>query len=166
MGDHDQPLRELEHITYTFEAVLDQGAYFEVKRHRMMTQTPGNLGCDLGYVTPRWIEEANLRGAYDEAMQSAEREFLALRSALGSPVAAYVVPNGYLRRMALGMNLREAYHFCRLRSSEAAHAAVRVLALQAAEQIRSVHPLLGAGLRWEGQPDWKELEKDFFQMNG
>jgi thymidylate synthase ThyX len=166
LGEHDQPLRELEHVTYTFEAVMDQGAYFEVKRHRIMSQTPGLLGCDLGYVTPRWFEEAGFRGAYDEAMQSAAREFRALRSAIGADAAAYVVPNGYLRRLVLGMNLREAFHFCRLRSSEGAHAAVRVLALQTAEQIRSVHPLLGSSLQWEGQPDWKELEKDFFQMNG
>jgi thymidylate synthase ThyX len=166
LGEHDQPLRELEHVAYTFEAVMDQGAYFEVKRHRMMSQTPGNLGCDLGYITPRWFEEANLRSAYDEAMHSADRGFRSLRSALGADVAAYVVPNGYLRRLVLTMNLREAFHFCRLRSSEGAHAAVRVLALQAAEQIRSVHPLLGSGLLWDGQPDWKQLERDFFRTEG
>ena len=39
-GKFDSPLRELEHITYTFDIVMDQGAYFEIKRHRMMTQTP------------------------------------------------------------------------------------------------------------------------------
>jgi thymidylate synthase ThyX len=166
LGDHDQPLRELEYPAYTFEAVMDQGAYFEVKRHRMMSQTPGPLSCDLGYVCPRWFEEAGFQDAYDEAMQSAGREYRALQSALGSGSAAYIVPNGSLRRLVLGMNLREAYHFCRLRSSEGAHAAVRVLALQAAEQIQSVHPLLGSGLQWKDQPDWKELEKEFFLIKG
>jgi thymidylate synthase ThyX len=163
LGEHDQPVRELEYIGYTFEAVMDQGAYFEVKRHRMMSQTPGNLGCDLGYLTPRWFEQADLRGAYDEAMQSAAGAYRELRPALGADAAAYVVPNGCLRRVVLGMNLREAFHFCRLRSSEGAHAAVRVLALQAAEQIRAVHPLLGSKLCGEGQPEWKELEKEFFR---
>jgi thymidylate synthase ThyX len=166
LGEHDQPLRELEHIPYVFEAAMDQGAYFEVKRHRMMSQTPGPLGCDLGYVTPRGFEEAGFLDGYNEAMRSAALEFRTLQSALGAPAAAYVVPNGYLRRMTLSMNLREAFHFCKLRSSEGAHAAVRVLALQAAEQIRSVHPLLGSGLQWEGQPGWRELEKGFFRMEG
>jgi thymidylate synthase ThyX len=164
LGEHDQPLRELEHVAYTFEAVMDQGAYFEVKRHRMMSQTPGPLGCDLGYVTPRWFEEAGFLEEYNDAMQSAAAFYRTLRPALGADPAAYVVPNGYLRRLALSMNLREAFHFCRLRSSEGAHAAVRVLAFQAAEQIRAVHPLLGGKLQWERQPDWKDLEKEFFRM--
>lgn len=143
---------------------MDQGAYFEVKRHRIMSQTPGPLGCDLGYVIPRWFEEAGFLEEYNDAMQSAAAFYRALRPALGADTAAYVVPNGYLRRLALSMNLREAFHFCRLRSSEGAHAAVRVLALQAAEQIRAVHPLLGGKLQGERQPDWKDLEKEFFRM--
>jgi thymidylate synthase ThyX len=165
LGDHDQPLRELEHVAYIFEAVMDQGAYFEVKRHRMMSQTPGPLGCGIGYLTPRWFEQAGFLGAYDGAMQSAASAYGTLQSVLGADAAAYIVPNGYLRRLVMSFNLREAVHFCRLRSSEGAHASVRVLALQAAEQIRSVHPLLGSILHWDDQPDWKELEREFFLTN-
>ena len=40
LGKYDVPLRELEYCTYTFDLVMDQGAYAEFKRHRMMTQTP------------------------------------------------------------------------------------------------------------------------------
>src|SRR4030042_1354138 len=67
LDDHDIPLRELEYVNYTFEALMDQGAYFEVKRHRMSSQTPGPLTCDLGYLTPRWMDEAGFRGEYDAA---------------------------------------------------------------------------------------------------
>ncbi len=86
LGDHDQPLRELEHVAYIFEAVMDQGAYFEVKRHRMMSQTPGPLGCDLGYLTPRWFEAAGFLGEYDGAMQSAAAAYGTLRSARWGPM--------------------------------------------------------------------------------
>ncbi|MCX6025154.1 MAG: FAD-dependent thymidylate synthase, partial [Chloroflexi bacterium] len=37
MGQWDHPSRELEHVTYTVEVVADQGAYFEAKRHRMLS---------------------------------------------------------------------------------------------------------------------------------
>ena len=37
MGPHDAPVRELELVDYTFEFVLDYGAYREFKRHRMMS---------------------------------------------------------------------------------------------------------------------------------
>jgi thymidylate synthase ThyX len=62
----------------------------------------------------------------------------------------------------LGMNLREAFHFCRLRSSKAAHAAVRILALQAAQQIRAAHPLLAAYMKLDDPCDWQALEEEFF----
>jgi thymidylate synthase ThyX len=161
-GRHDAPMRELEYVGYTFEGLMDQGAYFEVKRHRMASQTPGPLTCRLGYLTPRWIGEAGFLGEYGDAMRKAAAAYRTLHAVLGPDAAAYLVPNGYLRRLVLGMNLREAFHFCSLRSSESAHAAVRILALQAAEQIRMVHPLLSAYMKTEVRCDWRELEREFF----
>ena len=35
LGRFDAPLRALEHQTFSAEVVLDQGAYFELKRHRL-----------------------------------------------------------------------------------------------------------------------------------
>ena len=58
LGRYDTPLRELEHAAYTFDLVMDQGAYAEFKRHRMMSQTPQLLTCRLGYATPKRITEA------------------------------------------------------------------------------------------------------------
>jgi thymidylate synthase ThyX len=162
LDDHDIPLRELEYVNYTFEAMLDQGAYFEVKRHRMSSQTPGPLTCAFGYLTPRWFEQAGFRAEYDAAMQQAASAYQTVSAELGPDTAAYLIPNGYRRRLVLGMNLREAFHFCRLRSSESAHAAVRILARQAADQIRSAHPLLGGYMKMDEGWDWKKLEEEFF----
>jgi thymidylate synthase ThyX len=47
----------------------------------------------------------------------------------------------------LDLNLREAFHFCELRSAENAHFSIRCLALELAEQIREAYPLLGSHLR-------------------
>jgi hypothetical protein len=148
MDEHDQPLRELEHLTYTFEAVMDQGVYFEVKRHRMMSQTPGPLTCDLGFVTPCWMDEAGFRTTYDAAMGHAAEAYRDLRTKVGRDAAAYVVPNGFLRRLVLTMNLREAYQFCELRSTSNAHPAARIIARSIAAQIREVHPLLAGFMRF------------------
>jgi thymidylate synthase ThyX len=162
LGEHDAPIRELEYVQYVFEAVMDQGAYFEVKRHRIASQTPGPLSCRLGCLTPRWIAEAGFLGEYQAAMRKAAEAYHEVRRELGPDPAAYLVPNGFLRRLVLGMNLREAFHFCRLRASESAHAAVRILALQAAQQIRSAHPLLSTPMNTDERRDWIELEKEFF----
>jgi thymidylate synthase ThyX len=94
----DVPLRELEYCTYTFDLVMDQGAYAEFKRHRMMTQTPQRLTTRLGYATPRLITEAGFGSEYEAAMESASQMFEKLYE-FNPAVAQYVVPNGFNRRV-------------------------------------------------------------------
>ena len=70
-GPHDVPLRALEHTSYVFEVVIDQGGYFEFKRHRIMTQTPQRLTTRLGYAVPRLMAEAGWERSYREALDAA-----------------------------------------------------------------------------------------------
>ena len=161
MGRHVPPLRALEHAAYTFDAQLDQGAYFELKRHRMMTQTPQRLTADLGYAVPRLIVEAGYEEAYRTAMDAAEEAYRTL--AVWNPhVAAYVVPNGFNRRVLMTLNLREVFHLCELRSQPNAHFSMRRLALRMAEMIREVHPVLAAYLRLPEGANWREVEAEHF----
>ena len=158
---HEIPLRELEHVHYTFDALMDQGAYFEVKRHRMMTQTPQPLTTHLGYATPRLFEDANLIKTYNHAMNLAAETYQTIASTFPEE-ASYIVPNGYNRRLLMTMNLREAFHFCELRSAHNAHFAVRRLAIRMRDMISQVHPRLAQFMRWESRPDWETIEKEHF----
>ncbi len=112
---HDIPIRELEYTSYTFELVLDQGGYAELKRHRMMTQSPQLLTTHLGYAIPLRIQDAGLEQQFTTAMESAAQTYEILAN-WNAQVAAYIVPNGYKRRVLLSMNLREAFSFCQLRA--------------------------------------------------
>src|SRR5512147_2207472 len=105
-GEFDVPLRELEHTTLTVDCVMDQGAYFDVKRHRMMTQTPQPLTVDLGYATPQVFVEAGFAAEYDRALEAAAQAYRDIAADLPHE-ATYVVPNAYNRRVLLTMNLRE-----------------------------------------------------------
>jgi thymidylate synthase ThyX len=156
LGEHEPPLRELEHTSYTFDMLLDQGAYAEFKRHRMMTQTPQSLTTRLGYALPRQIVEAGFETSYRSAMDSAAKTYEEL-AAWNPHVASYVVPNGYNRRVLFTMNLREAFAFCQLRSAPNAHFSMRRVAQRAAEEIRRVHPLLAKYLRLP-EETWQEIE--------
>jgi len=51
-GAHDQPIRALEHLYYTFDILVDYGAFRDLQRHRMATQTRHDLGIEHGYATP------------------------------------------------------------------------------------------------------------------
>lgn len=161
LGTFDVPLRAVEHAVYTFDAIMDQGAYFELKRHRMMTQTPQILRADLGYAVPRKITQAGFEERYREAMGMATAAYQTI-AAWNPHVAAYLVPNGFNRRVLMTMNLREVFHFCELRAEKNAHFSIRRIALRLAEIVQSVHPLLSSYLRMPEGETWISVEADHF----
>jgi thymidylate synthase ThyX len=165
LDKHDVPLRELEHVTYTFDAVMDQGGYFEIKRHRMMTQSPQRLTCDLGYAVPRALEEAGRRAEYDAAMRAAAEAYHTVAPDFPEE-ASYLVPNGFNRRVLMTLNLREAFHLCELRGAPGAHFSVRRTAGQIYEAIARVHPTLARYMRCRDNPHWEEIEGEFFVAVG
>ncbi len=160
LDQHDIPLRELEYCTYTFDLVMDQGAYAEFKRHRMMTQTGQTLTTRLGYATPRLITEAGFESQYDAAMNAAGEMHEKLND-FSRRVSQYVVPNGYRRRVLAQFNLREAYAFCQLRSASNAHFSIRRIAQAVYEEIRRVHPLLTQYMHLP-QEAWQAVEEKYF----
>jgi thymidylate synthase ThyX len=163
LGEHDTPLRELEYCSYTFDLLLDQGGYVEFKRHRMMTQTPQLLTTRLGYATPRLLVEAGFEAPYRAAMDSAAEAYETLTE-WDANLAAYLVPNGFNRRVLFCLNLREAFAFCRLRAAPNAHFSLRRIAQRVAEEIQRVHPLLGGYLHLPAE-SWQEIESRHFKAD-
>ena len=162
LGKFDVPLRELEYCTYTFDLVMDQGAYAEFKRHRMMTQTPQRLTTRLGYATPRLIKEAGIESDYETAMESASQMFEKLYR-FNPNVAQYIVPNGFNRRVLAQFNLREAFAFCQLRSAANAHFSIRRVAQRMYEEMARVHPLLTKYMKLHDET-WQGVEEHYFMQ--
>jgi thymidylate synthase ThyX len=162
LDKYDVPLRELEYSTYLFDLVMDQGAYAEFKRHRMMSQTPQRLTTRLGYATPRLITEAGFESRYDAAMQSAGQLFEKL-CAVSPNIAQYVVPNGFNRRVLAAFNLREAFAFCQLRSASNAHFSIRRVAQRVYEEMSRVHPLLTKYMKLN-EETWQGVEEINFTV--
>lgn len=160
-GRHTIPLRELEHIVFQFEVTLDQGAYYEVKRHRMMTLTPRPLTTDLGFAIPRLISTAGLEAEYILLMELASRTYREL-AAMNPEAASYVVPNAFNRRFLITINLRSAMHFIALRSELNAHFGVRRLALKLADEIEQVIPGICNLLPRCREESVRSIEEAFF----
>jgi thymidylate synthase ThyX len=160
-GEFDVPLRELEHTTLTLDCVMDQGAYFDVKRHRIMTQTPQPLTDELGYATPKAITEAGFAAEYDRAMEAAARAYRAIAAEYPHE-AAYVIPNAYNRRVLLTLNLRELFHFAQLRGAPNGHFAYRRIAIKAYEIAKEKYPAFTPFMRCETYPASAEIENEFF----
>jgi thymidylate synthase ThyX len=157
------PLRELEYANFTFDLILDQGAYFELKRHRMMTQTVQPLSTHLGYNLPRRIVTAGLEDHFRNAMENARLAFEKLAE-WNPDVAAYLVPNAYNRRVLLQMNLRSADHLLSLRSASNAHFSLRRVTQRMAEQVRAALPLFGEYLRNNPEETWQQIEEEHFSQ--
>lgn len=155
MDKYDTPLRELEYSHYTFDLVMDQGAYFEFKRHRLMSQTPQALTANLGYAIPSLITKAGFQSAYVAAMDAAAETYRKLAD-FSPQVAAYLVPNGFNRRVLASFNLREAYHFVQLRAAGNAHFSIRRVAREIYAEIEKQHPLLAQYMRLPADVTWQD----------
>ena len=160
-GKFDQPLREFEYAQMTIEVVMDQGAYFEFKRHRMMTQTVQPLSAALGFVVPIGMTASGCEREYLDAMRQAAGLYDRI-AAWNPAVASYIIPNGFNRRVLFTINLRQAFHLCRLRGASNAHFSIQRVAYRLAEAITAVYPHLGCYLDLPAEVTWQSLEAGFF----
>lgn len=141
MGKFDRPLRELEHTYYTFDVIMDYGAFRDLQRHRICTQTNQDCTIENGYCTPCEIEEANLKEKYDNCMDRAIVAYKKIYKEFPKE-AQYIVPLAFRKRTLFKLNLRECHHLIKLRTSEFAHQSYKRIAQQMYREIERVHPLL------------------------
>jgi thymidylate synthase ThyX len=158
---HSDPLRELEHVYFTFDVLLDQGAYYEVKRHRMMTLTPQTLTSRQGYALPKAIVHADQEELFCKAMAQARETYCHLADQFPF-VASYVVPNAFNRRFLLTANLRSLFHFIQLRSAPNAHFSVRRFAQRLSNELNNVLPEFSQYLPVNHLESETQIESTFF----
>jgi thymidylate synthase ThyX len=137
----DPPLRALEHVAFTVEIVVDYGAYRDIQRHRMATQTSPRLTCREGCETPDLLRECGFADDTRRAMETAATAWERLERE--HPEAAqYVVPLAYRKRVLFTWNLREIHHFIALRSARQGHPSYRRVAQELYRELERSHPFL------------------------
>ena len=136
---YEKPPREFEYPYYTFDCLVDQGTYYDLKRNRMMTQTPQLLHGQYGYYTPKLFDEVGLGDDYRKAMDKAHDTALSI--AKDYPYEAqYITTKATARRFIMKMNLREAFHFINTKNNKNKNIMCRKIAQMIFEQINKVHP--------------------------
>ena len=140
-GEWDSPLREFEVPDYTFEIVLDYGAWRQLHRHRMLTMISQPLTTKLGYRVPALIREAGLDSRFNSAMHLADVCYDSLRK-INPALASYLVTHAHHRRCMVKVNLRELHHLKRLRTSIRAHESIRWVVQDMVNQVWRVHKQL------------------------
>lgn len=146
-GAHDVPPREFEHAWFEHEIVMDFGGWRDIQRHRICTQTNQPLGTDLGFDVPIEFEDIGKEQEFAELMNQARDLNKKLLDAGMEVEAEYVVPMAFRRRLLVGWNVRELFHFIELRSGKKGHPSYRKVAQDVWHSLNETHPLIASFIR-------------------
>jgi len=145
-GYTDPPLRSLEHLYFTFDILVDYGAFRDIQRHRMATQTTQRLTCAHGYDVPELLATPEFRPQFEEAMEQAAAAFGQVAAEYPEE-AQYVVPLAFRKRVLFTWNLRALHHFISLRSARQGHISYRRIAQDVYRELQRAHPFLAEFIR-------------------
>ncbi|MCL4326364.1 MAG: FAD-dependent thymidylate synthase [Candidatus Thermoplasmatota archaeon] len=146
MESHDELPRETEHLAFTFELLIDESVYYELKRHRMCTLSSQPHNIMNGFYIPEIFYTLSLQ---NEVMNIIDRvkEFY-IKYQHDNINVIYALPNLTMRRVLLSSNLRELRHIYRLRNADNAHFAIRYLVKKIKEVLvsknRSIETILNS----------------------
>jgi len=136
----DVPPREFEMVDITFQAIVSASNFAQLKRHRMATLLSGPYVPEWGNTVPESIINSGLENEFNRIIEIGNLAYYKIYEKLGT-AADYVLTNSHNRCILMKMNLREMYHFIRLRDDEHAQWDIRALAHSISEKIKSLMPL-------------------------
>jgi thymidylate synthase ThyX len=135
---------------YAYDIVMDIGAWRDMQRHRRCQKFRQAYAGNLGYETPKLVDETGAGELYRDAM---DRAFEAMREL--PPVAAeYLLPFGARSRFLFKMDFAEAEYISRLRSGVKGHFSYREIAWKMKYKMEELEPELGKLI--QATPPWIE----------
>jgi len=150
----DTTPREFEMVDITFQAVISASNFAQLKRHRMATLLVGDYNIKYGTIIPENIKIIGLEKEFLQIIDKSNKVFSKLKEKYGDG-ADYILTNSHCRLVIMRMNLREVYHFIRLRADENAQWEIRQLADRILKQVKAVMPM--STLLLCGKSDFIEL---------
>lgn len=136
----DSMPREFEMADIAFQAVISATNFAQLKRHRMATLLPGAYDIQCGNLIPESIKINGLEENFLEIIHKTNGVYLKLKERYGD-TADYILTNSHCRQVTMKMNVRELFHFIRLRADEHAQWDIRQLAGEILELVRPLMPL-------------------------
>ncbi|MEJ2636220.1 MAG: FAD-dependent thymidylate synthase [Calditrichia bacterium] len=160
MNAWDSVLREFEFVTFTFELIISASNYGQLKRHRMANIDIQDYDISLGVTIPDSVKQTGQEKLFlniiDQTNQVYEKLYLQY-----PVIAPYVLTNSHRRRVLLNINLRELYHFTRLREDEHAQWDIREICSKMHHLVTKQLPLAGALLC--GKDNFNRVYQNFYK---
>ena len=147
---HESPI---EHISISVRIICDRGVSHEWVRHRIASYSQEStrycnynsekFGGGIAFIRPYFADNERLFEIWKAEMESAEKAYTDMLANGAKPEdARSVLPNSLKTEFICTMNLREWRHFFELRCANAAHPAMREIALPLREAFREMLPEL------------------------
>ena len=140
----DKMPRAFELIDFTFELRLSESCWAQLKRHRMGTFIKQQAASGQ-YVLPGAIQDVDRLEHWDALADRVEELGSRLRK-IAPDLSPYLRLNASKVKVLAKMNLREIYHFIRLRADEHAQWEINVLAHELERAVSSFAPHASAFL--------------------
>ncbi|MDR1409540.1 MAG: FAD-dependent thymidylate synthase [Oscillospiraceae bacterium] len=144
----------LEHEKVTLRIICDRGVTHELVRHRIGSYSQEStrycnyagerFGREITCIRPTFWEDCDQRLVlWRQSMREAELAYFALLDAGATPQEARsVLPNSLKTEIVVTFNLREWWHFLRLRLAPTAHPQIREVAVEIQRILRENIPMI------------------------
>lgn len=156
----DGVLREFEVGDFTFRITISASAYGQLKRHRMATVLPQDYNPELGVTVPESILHTGQENRFREITEQSAELFWKMKDPFPA-VAPYILTNAHRRRVLFKLNLRELYHFSRLREDSHAQWDIRNIARKMRLLVQEKAPLAAALMG--GKDAFAEIYRKFLE---
>lgn len=152
MSGHNSTPRAFEVAHFTLQMSMSSSCFGQLKRHRMSTIVRSGYDPKRGYVVPPLLVELKANEQIADVMKEVHKLYYKLEEkkiGLGS----YILTNGHKLAVIFQANLRELYHFSRLRSDCHAQWEIREVSHKIDELIRAEVPLAAKFMMGKDQFD-------------
>ncbi len=136
----DTPPRNFEFADITFQVLVSASNFAQLKRHRMASILQGNYDPKLGNTIPENIKKISMEKEFNSIIKDTNSVYSRLKKEYGDS-ADYILTNSHRRNVIMKMNLREAFHFIRLRSDSHAQWDIKDLSDKLLLKIEELFPL-------------------------
>ncbi len=155
MKSYHTAIKEFETIDIEFELLMSASCFGQLKRHRMSTILRSDYSPKNGIIIPDLLLEISYKEQIEKAIADSEKLFYQMEK-MKKGLGNYILSNCHLLRVFFKLNLREMYHFARLRSDSHAQWEVRNLSKKMENIIKEEIPFAS---KMMGGKDWFEENK-------
>lgn len=132
--------KAFEAVDFEFELKMSASCFAQVKRHRMSTILKKSYLVDEDIFVPELLQKIDAEKSFKKIAKQSQVLFYKLEL-LKQGLGNYALTNAHKTLVYFKANLRELYHFCRLRCDKHSQLEVRNLALKIERIIKQKAPL-------------------------